>query len=312
MADLTVSANVDTLMQAASFAAFRTSLGVAIGSDVQAFNSELTAFTTAASFTGTTLTMTLDGFLVQTATDTGCLFAQSTFASGATIPLVSIAAATGFTGSLLKATLNNVSKLDVDQTGKITSAATAISVGGFAITPGSALTTSGHTLVTNGVTYTLSGTASTIVSVDLTAAFSLTGGAGNMTITSGTGASRTLIFRTTTSGSVATTALTLAADQSATFAGNITGGGAITINSSGISTRSGSFGYFGASELALNEGTNIQVGTSTGTKIGIATGQKLGFWNADPVVQQVLATGGGKTVDNVITFLQLIGLCKQS
>lgn len=52
-----------------------------------------------------------------------------------------------------------------------------------------------------------------------TGAVTLTGGAGNMTIISGTGASRTLIFQTTTSGSAATTALTLGADQSATFVG---------------------------------------------------------------------------------------------
>lgn len=52
-------------------------------------------------------------------------------------------------------------------------------------------------------------------------ASTITGGAGNMTITSGSGASRTLALRTTTSGSTATTALTLGADQSATFAGPI-------------------------------------------------------------------------------------------
>lgn len=50
---------------------------------------------------------------------------------------------------------------------------------------------------------------------------SLTGGAGNFTFTAGTGNSRTLIFQTTTSGGVATTALTLGADQSATFAGKV-------------------------------------------------------------------------------------------
>ena len=60
------------------------------------------------------------------------------------------------------------------------------------------------------------------------------------------------------------------------------------------------------------DGKNIILGTTTGMKIGTATGQKLGFWNATPVVQQVLATGTGKTVDNVITFLQTLGLCKQS
>jgi hypothetical protein len=60
------------------------------------------------------------------------------------------------------------------------------------------------------------------------------------------------------------------------------------------------------------DGHNMAFGTSTGTKIGTATGQKIGFWNATPVVQQVLATGAGATVDNVITLLQTLGLCKQS
>lgn len=57
---------------------------------------------------------------------------------------------------------------------------------------------------------------------------------------------------------------------------------------------------------------NLVLGTTTGTKIGTATGQKLGFWNATPVVQQVLATGAGKTADNIISLLQTLGLCKQA
>lgn len=61
-----------------------------------------------------------------------------------------------------------------------------------------------------------------------------------------------------------------------------------------------------------SDGTNHQFATGTGSKIGTATGQKIGFWNATPVVQQVLATGAGNLPDNIITFLQTIGLCKQS
>ena len=57
---------------------------------------------------------------------------------------------------------------------------------------------------------------------------------------------------------------------------------------------------------------NIVTDTTTGTKIGTATGQKLGFWNATPVVQQVFATGASHTVDELITLLQTLGLCKQS
>lgn len=52
--------------------------------------------------------------------------------------------------------------------------------------------------------------------------------------------------------------------------------------------------------------------TTTGIKIGTGATQKLGFWNATPVAQQVLATGALHTPDDIITFLQTIGLCKQS
>lgn len=64
-------------------------------------------------------------------------------------------------------------------------------------------------------------------------------------------------------------------------------------------------------EVTLEAGSHLQT-SGAGFKIGTATSQKIGFWNATPVVQQVLATGAGATVDNVITFLQTIGLCKQS
>jgi hypothetical protein len=43
MADLTVSAAVDTMMQAANQAGIRSAIGLAIGSDVQAFDAELAA-----------------------------------------------------------------------------------------------------------------------------------------------------------------------------------------------------------------------------------------------------------------------------
>lgn len=55
--------------------------------------------------------------------------------------------------------------------------------------------------------------------------------------------------------------------------------------------------------------------TTTGLKVGTvggAAGQKLGFFNATPVVQPVLASGTGKTVDNVIAALQSLGLVRQS
>jgi len=57
---------------------------------------------------------------------------------------------------------------------------------------------------------------------------------------------------------------------------------------------------------------DLVLGTTTGTKIGTATAQKLSFWGVAPVVQQVLATGTGKTADNILTMLQTLGLCKQT
>ena len=68
----------------------------------------------------------------------------------------------------------------------------------------------------------------------------------------------------------------------------------------------------GINTLTLLDAVNVAMNTTTGTKIGTATGQKLAFWNQTPVVQQVLATGAGATVDNVISLLQTLGLCKQS
>ncbi|QDU97513.1 hypothetical protein [Lignipirellula cremea] len=64
--------------------------------------------------------------------------------------------------------------------------------------------------------------------------------------------------------------------------------------------------------LTFADAVNVAFNTTTGTNFGTATGQKLGFWNATPVVQQVLATGAGATVDNVISLLQTLGLCRQS
>lgn len=96
------------------------------------------------------------------------------------------------------------------------------------------------------------------------------------------------------------------------------GGGGVDIGSetnhsfSLYSNNTLSFTIDTSQNIAIAEGKNIIPGTTTGTKICTATGQKLSFWNATPVVQQVLATGAGATVDNVITLLQTLGLCKQA
>lgn len=65
-------------------------------------------------------------------------------------------------------------------------------------------------------------------------------------------------------------------------------------------------------DMTMFDGLKMALGTTTGMKIGTGTSQKLGFWAATPVVQQVLATGAGRTVDDVIGLLQTLGLCRQS
>lgn len=60
---------------------------------------------------------------------------------------------------------------------------------------------------------------------------------------------------------------------------------------------------------------NKIVGSTSGSLIGEsggASGEKWGFWGASPIVQPVLATGAAKTVDDVITVLQTLGLARQS
>lgn len=67
-----------------------------------------------------------------------------------------------------------------------------------------------------------------------------------------------------------------------------------------------------AGGFQLGDGVYFQLGTVTGTRIGTAASQKLGFFGVTPVAQPVLATGAGATVDDVISLLQTLGLCRQS
>lgn len=71
----------------------------------------------------------------------------------------------------------------------------------------------------------------------------------------------------------------------------------------------------GSKLLTLGDAYNLAVGTTTGSQIatvGGASGQKLGFFGQTPIVQPLLATGGGKLVDDVITVLQNLGLVRQT
>lgn len=62
-----------------------------------------------------------------------------------------------------------------------------------------------------------------------------------------------------------------------------------------------------------------KIATSTSLSFDYNTTQRfkidstgIGFYDHAPVAQQVLATGAGATVDNVITALQALGLVKQA
>ncbi len=69
---------------------------------------------------------------------------------------------------------------------------------------------------------------------------------------------------------------------------------------------------FTSSGMTVGDGMNVVLNATTGTKFGTSSSQKMAWWNATPVAQQVLATGAGATVDNVISMLQTLGLCRQS
>ncbi len=98
---------------------------------------------------------------------------------------------------------------------------------------------------------------------------------------------------------------TLASGKNLALSGNITQTGATT-----LSTGTGAISVNGT--ITMADAKDIVLNATTGTKIGTGTTQKLAFWNSAPVAQQVLATGAGKTADNIITLLQTLGLCKQS
>ena len=71
----------------------------------------------------------------------------------------------------------------------------------------------------------------------------------------------------------------------------------------------------GGSAVAKLETTNaseLALGTNTTDRIRISSTGGLHFAGGTPVAQQTLPTGASKTVDDVITALQNLGLVKQS
>lgn len=78
----------------------------------------------------------------------------------------------------------------------------------------------------------------------------------------------------------------------------VTGTPRVTIDSSG--------------DITLGDGTDFILNATTGTRIGTTTTGKLGFFGQTAIVRPVLATGAGRTVDDVITVLQNLGLVGQT
>lgn len=162
--------------------------------------------------------------------------------------------------------------------------------------------------------------------LSLTAAIGIgNSGGGAVVIAGGAASSFTvtaanLTFSTATSGNVVVTsagAINMTGTTNslwtspALIAIQTTAGGAITVSASGVLTLAG----VGASVWTPGDGSTVVLGTSTGTKwgtVGGAAGQKQAWWNAAPIVQPLLATAAGHSVDDVITMLQSLGLCRQS
>ena len=69
---------------------------------------------------------------------------------------------------------------------------------------------------------------------------------------------------------------------------------------------------FDGNSINIVDTKNLEFSTGTGSQIGTATAQKLAFWGVTPVVQPILATGAAATVDDVLTMLQAVGICKQA
>lgn len=91
----------------------------------------------------------------------------------------------------------------------------------------------------SGGDITLGGTTGRIVNVS---SGLIRGGAGNMTITAGTGASRTMALQTTTSGSTATTWVSANATQQASFTSQVAVNGATASTTTGLITSAGTTG----------------------------------------------------------------------
>lgn len=174
---------------------------------------------------------------------------------------------------------------------------------------GASLTVAATTITSRtlwGQTY--DGSANVVGS--LTAVGNITGGASSMTITAGTGNSRTLSLQSTTSGGTATTFLTGNADQSITMAAGFTAAGASTIGTSNAFT-TGTIELGAASDTTLArvgagqisvEGVNVVTISSTDTLTNktIGAGALVLAENASVQLDPVLSADGKYTGTTII------------
>jgi hypothetical protein len=179
----------------------RTTLGLVIGIDVQAYSANLTTY---AGLTPTTV----GGNFITLPNPSAITFPRinvdnTVDALNAADFRTAIGAGTG------SGTVTNVSSANGDAT-----------VANQTTTPEITIV-SAPKLTTAKTLWGQSFDGSGNVTGSLTDVINITGGANNMVVTAGTGNSRTMTLRTTTSGGAATTALTLAIDQSATFANTV-------------------------------------------------------------------------------------------
>jgi len=99
------------------------------------------------------------------------------------------------------------------------------------------------------------------------------------------------------------------------------GAGAITISGdNGVTVETSAGGLVlsnsGAGDIDLIQvGTgdiNIHVAAGHNIAIGQVDTELIGFYGVAPIVQPVLATGAGHTADDIITYLQHVGLVRQA
>lgn len=75
---------------------------------------------------------------------------------------------------------------------------------------------------------------------------------------------------------------------------------------------SGTVALLGTSQTFTGAAQSLDVGAAGTLQLGGNAAALLGFYGHAVTAQQVLATGAGATVDNVITALQALGLVKQA